>query len=188
MKRPPKQKKQPVEDPDELFARGVELDEEGHVDEAARVWRRVVEIDPTYAPAWYNLGVVEKDAGSWRAAIELFDRAHAEDPDDAPTLHCRGHMYQELGEDEAARADLERAIELYTEQLEEALAVDELLFWRGAARARLGERDAALADLAAAIDVAGKWRDEAREEVDYRPLADDPEFVEMTRKPGRRRR
>lgn len=178
----------PEADADALFERGVELDEQGEVDEAAAAWRRAVEVDPAYGPAWYNLGVIAKDEGRWHDARELFDHALAHDPDDAAGLHCRGHVFQELGEDALARADLARAIEIYGERLDDDPDDAEALFWRGAARARVGDRDAALADLAAAIEREPHRREEAREEVDFRSLADDPEFVRLVAKSGRRRR
>jgi tetratricopeptide (TPR) repeat protein len=123
-----------------------------------------------------------KADGRWQAALERFTRAHTLDPDDPSALHCRGHVYQELGEDVLGRADLERAITLYSEMLVSDPESDEGLFWRGAARARLGERDAALADLAAAIAIDGDRRDEARGEEDFKSFAADPVFVRLTAK------
>jgi tetratricopeptide (TPR) repeat protein len=181
--------KRPDDEPDgprALFRRGVELDGLGRRDEAVAAWRRVVALKPSHAAAWYNLGVVAKVQARWQDALELFDRAHAEDPEDVDTLHCRGHVRQELGEEELARADLEAAIEVYDVRLDADPEDAEQLFWRGAARARLGERDGALADLAAAIAADPQRREQAREEIDFRPLADDPEFIRLTIRTGRR--
>ena len=178
-------------DPSALFDLANTLDESGRRDDAIEIWRRLVHVDPGHDMGWFYLGVAAKEREQWREALGLFDRAHALDPDDPSTLHCRGHVYQALGEHQRGREDLERAVELYSEMI----AVDpghrgsaEPLFWRGAARARLGDPDAALADLAAAIELDPDRREEARGEVDYQPLMTDPEFVRLTTKPARRRR
>lgn len=172
------------DDPDALFERGNELDGLGRRDEAVAAWRRVVELEPGHAEAWFYLGVAAKERGEWQEAIALFDRAIALDPDEPSGPHCRGHMYQEIGDDARGRADLERAIAGYSEALAEDPDDAEPRFWRGAAYARLGDREAALADLEAAIDHDPDKREAAREEVDYQPLAADPKFIRLTEKPA----
>jgi len=174
------QRRVEADNPHQLFGIGKEFDELGCRDDAVACWRRVVELEPAHSTAWFHLGVAAREAGRWQDALARFDRACALDPDDQWSLHCRGRVYQELGEGEFGRADLERAIEIYTEVLVDESWDPELWFWRGAARARLGERDAALADLAQAIARDPDRREEARREVDYRPLADDPEFIRLT--------
>lgn len=176
-------------DADALFDLGLALRDLGRRDDAAAILQRLVGVDPTHSRAWFYLGNVAKDQERWQEALEHFDRAVEHDPDDPSTLHCRGHVHQELGNEVLARDDLRRAIALYGEILDDAPEHAEALFWRGAAAARLGDRDAALADLAAAIALDPYRRQEARDEVDYRPLADDPEFVRLiSTKPRRKRR
>ncbi|MBL9103642.1 MAG: tetratricopeptide repeat protein [Myxococcales bacterium] len=175
------------EDGDALFDLGNALDERGRGDDAEKIWRRLVELDPDYSEAWFNLGVAAKNRADWHTALDLFTRAHTTDPDDPSALHCRGHVHQELGDEARGRDDLLRAVDLYAAILDDDPESDEVLFWRAAARARLGERDAALADLAAAVELAPDRRAEARDEVDFQPLAADPEFIRLTQKPGRRK-
>lgn len=175
-------------DPGALFDLGNTLDEFGRRDDAVEIWRRLVSVDPEHDMGWFSLAVVAKEREQWGEAMVLFDRAHALDPDDPSTLHCRGHVHQELGEHQRGREDLERAIELYSEMIAGDPDDAEAPFWRGAARARLGDRDAALADLAVAIGLDPDRREEAREEVDFQPFVDDPEFIHLTTKPTRRRR
>lgn len=175
-------------DADRLFDVGYELDELGRRAEAVACWQKVVALEPAHGTCWFHLGVAAKEKERWREAIELFDRACELDPDDPSALHCRGHMYQEVGDETRARLDLERAIALYSQLTREQPDDPEVWFWRGAAQARLGEREAALADLARAIDLAASYRDKARNEVDYRPLLDDPAFVQLTARRSARRK
>lgn len=174
-------------DTEALSELGDALDDIGLVDEAVAIWRRLVEVDPTHSTGWFNLGVAAKDEGRHGEAIALFDRAIEHDPGNPSALHCRGHMYQEIGDAELGRADLERAIALYSELLEDEPDHAEAWYWRGAARARLGDREAALADLAAAIVLEPIYACEARGEVDYAWLASDREFIRLTSRAGEQR-
>ena len=51
----------------------------GRLGQAERWLRRAVEMDPTYAPAWNNLGVVLMERGKVAEASEVFRRAFAAD-------------------------------------------------------------------------------------------------------------
>jgi len=51
----------------------------GRLGQAERLLRRAVELDPTYPPAWNNLGVVLMETGNLGEAAEVFRRAYATD-------------------------------------------------------------------------------------------------------------
>lgn len=51
----------------------------GRLGQAERLLRRAVDMDPTYAPAWNNLGVVLMETGRIGEATEVFRRAYATD-------------------------------------------------------------------------------------------------------------
>jgi tetratricopeptide (TPR) repeat protein len=54
---------------------GAALQEDGRTDEAIGHYRRAIEIQPDYAPAFNNLGVALRAAGSVEAAIDAYQRA-----------------------------------------------------------------------------------------------------------------
>jgi tetratricopeptide (TPR) repeat protein len=56
---------------------GVALQEDGRLDEAIAQYRRAVDIQGDYAPAYNNLGVALRAAGSVDAAIDAYQRALA---------------------------------------------------------------------------------------------------------------
>lgn len=78
--------------------------------EAIRHWERTVELEPSLAVAWRNLGIgyfnVLGDPEKARAA---FERAFAAAPDDARVLYERDQLWKRLGVAPAGRlAELER--------------------------------------------------------------------------------
>lgn len=82
----------------------VEQHRRGCLEEAARVYRAVLECDARHAGALHLLGVVKLQQGDWRQAIELIGRAIAIQPGD-PAFHCN------LAEAFRLSGDLPRAAE-----------------------------------------------------------------------------
>lgn len=58
----------------------------GRLGQAERLLRRAVEEDPTFVPAWNNLGVVLMEAGKIGEAAEIFRRAYATDNGNSDTI------------------------------------------------------------------------------------------------------
>ena len=61
--------------------RGEQLAGEGKIDEAIEAFRRAISIDPQYAPAHNNLGVLLRQQGLLNEAIESYTRATSIEPD-----------------------------------------------------------------------------------------------------------
>ncbi|NQW03230.1 MAG: tetratricopeptide repeat protein [Acidobacteria bacterium] len=59
---------------------GIELAQKGLWKEAAFRWEKAVELDPTYASAWNNLGIAYEQQGDFPEAKKAYDKAQALDP------------------------------------------------------------------------------------------------------------
>ena len=60
---------------------GITVAERGLWREAVYRWERAIDVDPTYAPAWNNLGVAFEQAGRLDEAREAYETALDLDPD-----------------------------------------------------------------------------------------------------------
>ena len=60
---------------------GISVARAGLWDEAAYRWKRAVDIDPTYAAAWNNLGIVYEQKGMFDEALEAYETALDLEPD-----------------------------------------------------------------------------------------------------------
>jgi Flp pilus assembly protein TadD len=54
---------------------GIEVAQRGLWQEAMYRWQRAVDIDPTYAPAWNNLGIAFEHEGRFDEAREAYETA-----------------------------------------------------------------------------------------------------------------
>ena len=90
---------------------GSVLQSVGDADRARKRFRRVVTLEPRYAPAWVYLGQLELEQNRRADARDAFDRAMAIEPDCAP---CRVGLGRVALLDE----DYERALGLFQEALE----------------------------------------------------------------------
>ena len=59
---------------------GIELAQKGLWKEAEFRWEKAVELDPTYGPAWNNLGIAYEQQGKFAEAKKAYDKAMAIDP------------------------------------------------------------------------------------------------------------
>ena len=60
---------------------GIKVARHGLWNEAIYRWRRALELDPTYAPAWNNLGIAFEHEGRFDEAREAYEAALDLDPD-----------------------------------------------------------------------------------------------------------
>jgi tetratricopeptide (TPR) repeat protein len=67
---------------------------------------------PILASAYYFQGSLYADTGQWDQALIAFGNAIKEEPSSADALVARGNAYLEVGDEEAARADFERALSM----------------------------------------------------------------------------
>lgn len=59
---------------------GIELAQKALWKEAEFRWEKAVELDPTYAAAWNNLGIAYEQQGKFAEAKKAYDKAIAIDP------------------------------------------------------------------------------------------------------------
>lgn len=67
---------------------GIEVAQRGLWREAIFRWERAIDLDPTYAPAWNNLGIAFEHEGRLDEAREAYETALDLDPDN---LHIEGN-------------------------------------------------------------------------------------------------
>ncbi|MFJ8030662.1 tetratricopeptide repeat protein [Streptomyces sp. NPDC096032] len=73
---------------------------------AAKIYRRVLELDPKAKEAWYRLGLIEQQNGAPLEARRDFDKALKIDPSFTSALYSEANM--------VAASEPDRAIELLT--------------------------------------------------------------------------
>ena len=83
---------------------------------------RAIHINPQYAAAYYNRGTAKGVLDRYEEAIADFNEAICINPQYAEAYNNRGRAYKAIERYERARADFQRALELATEQGNQALA------------------------------------------------------------------
>ena len=108
---------------------------------------RAIALNPDYAGAYSNRGVVLREIGRHEEALASFERALAIRPDHADALHDRGNVLMELKRPEAALASYDRALAItpgYADALNNrGNALMERAPRRGAGQLRSGAGDQA---------------------------------------------
>lgn len=98
-----------AEEADARFEMGLSLSEAGQPGDAEIQYARVVELDPSRAEAWANLGATRFQLRRDDAAITAFERALALEPHDTATLQNYARLLRGRGETAAAQTLLARA-------------------------------------------------------------------------------
>lgn len=84
----------------------------GEKEAAKAVFRKVIELDETYAEAYYNLGVLQSSDGQAIEAERLLRKAARLDPGSSCAHGALGVLLRELGHYSEAEAELKRSLEL----------------------------------------------------------------------------
>ena len=90
--------------------RGEQLAGEGKIDAAIEAFRRAISIDPQYAAAHHNLGILLRRQGQFDEAIESYTRATAIQPDFVEAHYNLGNALFDLGDLDAAVASYHKAL------------------------------------------------------------------------------
>lgn len=90
----------------ELLLAGINVKEAGFPDRAERVFRTLLDAEPTSAAGWYELAVVYRFAARHFAAVEAAREAVKHSPGDFRYRHFHAHMLYALGAHPEARAAL----------------------------------------------------------------------------------
>jgi tetratricopeptide (TPR) repeat protein len=103
----------PADEAEAWFARASEWDGEPERWEAAvQAYERVIAIDPGYAAAWNNLGLLQHRMGRYERAGECYRRALAADATCCQAGFNLGSLHEDLGDFPSAIGWYRRALEL----------------------------------------------------------------------------
>ena len=103
----------PAQQAETWFERASEWDADpAQWKDAIDAYRRVVTIDPSYAAAWNNLGLLLHRMGRYDEAREAYDTAVAQDPECAEAAYNLGSLAEDEGDVEAAITQYRRALEV----------------------------------------------------------------------------
>lgn len=103
----------PVEQAETWFERASEWDgNPAQWEDAVLAYRRVVAIDPTYAAAWNNLGLLLHRMGRYEEADAAYGKALEHDPSCREAAYNLGSLHEDRGDVDAAIADYRQALAL----------------------------------------------------------------------------
>jgi tetratricopeptide (TPR) repeat protein len=103
----------PVEQAETWFARAAECDDDpARWEEAIEGYRRVVAIDPTYAAAWNNLGLLLHRVGQHAEARTAYQTALEQDPRCCESAYNLGSLDEDEGRTDDAIAHYGHALAL----------------------------------------------------------------------------
>ena len=101
----------PAEQAETWFERASEWDgDPAQWEDAIEAYRRVVAIDPTYAAAWNNLGLLLHRMGRYDDAERAYAAALAEDSRCCEAAYNLGSLHEDRGDVEAAIGDYRQAL------------------------------------------------------------------------------
>jgi len=83
---------------------GIQVAQRGLWREATTRWQKAVEIDPTYAAAWNNLGVGHEQLGEFTEARRAYERAMALDPENG-FIRNNYDLFREIYDRQNIRSD-----------------------------------------------------------------------------------
>ena len=97
---------------DALMRQALTAHSDGRLDDAVASYRKVLLAEPDFAPAWINLGVLQRRRGAYDAAVICLKRGIALKPDDGPAWSNLGNALRAVNRLEEALAAQRRALDL----------------------------------------------------------------------------
>lgn len=102
-----------VDEAEQHYNAGVELYNQGQLNEAIAEYTKVIELEPEWvAEVYYSRALTHYHLGEYQQAIEDLDETIGINPQDADAYTIRGLAYTALNMDAAAQQDIDRAVEL----------------------------------------------------------------------------
>ena len=95
-------------------------------DEAIRIFKKVLEMNPDYPDALYYRALAWANKGDYNQAIADFTKAVEKDPLDTDSLIGRGDVWQSKGNVKRALADFKKALNMDPDNLDYQKLVDDL--------------------------------------------------------------
>ena len=90
------------------FMEACAAEDRGEIEEAEKLYRKALEIDPQLASAMTNLGNLRHRAGDTAEARRLYEKALEHDPGLAEARYNLGNLLEDLGETDLAISELVR--------------------------------------------------------------------------------
>ena len=81
-------------------------------DKARSAFQRALDLQPHFAEAWYDLGIIEQQKSNWNAALADYGTAVAQQPDYWPALNNMANTLFALGQQERALTYLRQTLDL----------------------------------------------------------------------------
>ena len=95
-----------------IFNEAVKQHTGNNLDEAKKLYQKVIEINPNYENAYNNLGIIYSISGDLQEAKKCYEKTLAINPKNFNAYNNVGNIYKELGDFENAINKYEKAIEL----------------------------------------------------------------------------
>nr|WP_242050583.1 tetratricopeptide repeat protein [Oculatella sp. FACHB-28] len=127
-------------------ARGNEKYDNGDYQGAIEDYNQAIQLDPSYAEAYYDRAWAKKDLGDNQGAIADYTKAIELKPDYVEAYYGRGIARYNLGDNQGAIADYTKAIELNPNYAN-------AYYSRGNVKSSLGDNQGAIADYTKAIEL-----------------------------------
>jgi len=161
----------------EIFLEAVQAEEAGEKVRAIQLYQQIMERDPSFAPAWINLGTIHFHLRVFGWAEQLYRQATQIDPSYVLAFFDLGNVLDELQRPEESIAAYSRAVAL-------APGYADAHYNLALAYERRGERRSALRHWQTYIrlDKSGPWADHARAQI--RRLLDGEKIAIAWRAPS----
>ncbi|MBW4497732.1 MAG: serine protease [Oscillatoria princeps RMCB-10] len=143
---------EPAKDATAHFSQGFALEQQGDLKGALAEYSQAIAMNPNYADAYNNRGVVRYDSGDKPAALADYNEAIRINPNLASAYYNRGLVRYDSGDKPAALADYNQAIRINPNYAD---AYNN----RGVVRYDSGDKPAALADYNQAIRINPNYAD-----------------------------
>ena len=108
--RPPPARRQQTLDIQTAQAMAMQLHQSGQLDNAEALYRRILEVQPTYPDALHFLGRLLHQRGDSAEAVRLIEQSVVQQPDYADAHNSLGNVLNSLGQTDEAIAAYRRAI------------------------------------------------------------------------------
>ena len=144
----------------EMFLEAVQAEEAGEKIRAIKLYQEIMELDPSFAPAWINLGTIHFHLREFGWAEQLYRRATEIDPTYVLAFFDLGNVLDELQRPDESITAYRRAVAL-------APGYADAHYNLALAHERKGDARAALRhwQAYARLDKNGPWADHARGQV-----------------------
>ena len=144
----------------EIFLKAVQAEEAGEKMRAIKLYQEIMELDPSFAPAWINLGTIHFHLREFGCAEQLYRRATEIDPNYVLAFFDLGNVLDELQRPDESITAYRRAVAL-------APGYADAHYNLALAHERKGEERAALRhwQAYARMDKSGPWADHARGQI-----------------------